>query len=152
MLHNLCASASWFFSYRGILRKFPVDEAKIPVDALRRAVARHPDAIDAISPQKMEELVGAVMTGFWPGSKCKHCGKSGDGGIDLLLVIGDKPFAVQVKHRQNPNRGESVHYVTHFIGALMLQDIPNGIFVTSADHFSGAAEKAAVTILKRGVR
>lgn len=149
--HNLYAPASWCFSYRGALRKFSAADATIPMDALRGAIARHPDAIDAISPRKMEDLVGAVMADFWPGSKCKLCGKSGDGGVDLLLVIGDSPFAIQVKHRENIRKGESVHHVTHFIGALMLKNIPNGIFVTTADHFSSAAETAAATILKRGL-
>ena len=38
--------------------------------------------------------------------------------------------------------------MTHFIGALMLEDIPNGMFVTTADHFSSAAETAAAVSLK----
>lgn len=148
--HNLYASPAWFFSYRGVLRRFSVDDVTVPMEALRRAIAKRPDALDEISPRKMEELVGAVMSDFWPGSKCTLCGKSGDGGVDLILVINDKPFAVQVKHRENPKKGESVHHVTHFIGALMLNDIPNGVFVTSANHFSRQAEEAAATILERG--
>ncbi|MBI4559669.1 MAG: restriction endonuclease [Candidatus Hydrogenedentes bacterium] len=99
----------------------------------------------------MEELVGAVMTDFSPASKCRYCGKSGDGGVDLMLVIGDKPCAIQVKHRQRIDQAESVHYVTHFIGALMLKNIPNGIFVTTAERFSTAAKAAGKTILSRGL-
>lgn len=147
--HSLCAEPSWCFSYRGILRRFSVNDDSVPMVALRRAIANHPDAIDAISPGKMEALVGSIMSDFWAGSKCTLCGRSGDGGIDLLLVVGDHPIAIQVKHRQYPGRGESVHCIRDFIGALMLAGIPNGIFVTTANHFTLAAEKAAATILDR---
>ena len=146
--HNLYAPTSWVLAYRGVLRTFSPEDTAIPMDALRRTIASHREAVDSISPRKMEELVGAVMADFWRGAKCKLCGKSGDGGIDLLLIKGDKPFAVQVKHRQDIRKAESVHHVTHFIGALMLAKIPNGIFVTTADHYSVAAERAASTILE----
>jgi restriction system protein len=147
--HNLYAPESWLFAYRGVLRTFSLADSAIPMDTLRRTIAEHQEAIDHISPRKMEELVGAVMADFWPGAKCTLCGKSGDGGIDLLLIRGDKPFAIQVKHRQDVRRAESVHHVTHFIGALMLANVPNGIFVTTADHFSSSAERAVDTVLKR---
>ena len=149
--HNSYAPAEWVFSYRGALRTFSPADVTVPMDSLRRAIATHPDVINSIDPYKMEDLVGAVMTDFWPGAKCKHCGRSNDGGIDLILVNGDKPFAIQVKRRSRSNKGESVHHVTHFIGALMLAGIPDGIFVTTADHFTGAAEKAAASVLESGL-
>ncbi|HEY4901801.1 MAG TPA: restriction endonuclease [Terriglobales bacterium] len=147
--HNLYGMTRSISAYRGILRTFSSADTEIPMDTLRRAISKHPNTIDSIGPTKMEELVGAVMADFWPGATCKLCGKSGDGGIDLLLVRGDKPFAIQVKHRQRIDRAEGVHHVTHFIGALVLANIPNGVFVTTADHFSGAAQTAASTVVKR---
>jgi restriction system protein len=148
--HNLYAPVEWVFCWNGVLRRLPLNDPGTSLDAVRSAIAKHPEVIDEVSPRRMEDLVGAVLTDFYPGSRCKHCGKSGDGGIDLLMVIGDTPFAVQVKHRQRTDKAESVHYVTHFIGAIVLKGIPNAIFVSTADHFSKHAQAAADQVLKTG--
>jgi hypothetical protein len=31
-----------------------------------------------------------------------HCGRSHDGGIDLILISADEPTVIQVKPRENP--------------------------------------------------
>ena len=143
------AVSNWVSALRAVLRKFPPEDTAIQMDALRRAIAKNPEAIDPNNPRKMEMLVASVMAGFWPGSKCRLCGKSGDGSMDLLLIIGDKPFAIRVKHRQDIRPEESVYPVTYFIGAVIGSNIPNEIFVTSADRFPDAeqAERCTVHII-----
>jgi hypothetical protein len=140
--YNSYALANWVSAFRGALRKFSPVETAIQMDALRRAIAKSPEAIDPTNPQKMEMFVASAMAGFWPGSKCKLCSKSGDGSMDLLLIIGDKPFAIRVLHKQGIRPEESVYPVTYFTGAVIGENIPNEIFVTSADRFP-AAEDAA---------
>lgn len=148
--HNPYAVTRCRSYFRGILRRFDVKDQFLPMAALRGEIDRHPNVLDAISPRKMEELASSVMADFFPGSKSKICGRSGDGGIDLLLVMADKPFAVQVKHRQRVDRAEPVHAVREFIGAMVLEGIANGIYVTTAERFSAASRGTASKVLSTG--
>jgi hypothetical protein len=100
----------------------------------------------------MEELTGAVLQDFYPGCEVHLCGKSGDGGIDLLVVVKDVPVAIQVKRRTKPDSTESVEAVRAFLGASLLKGYDHLIFVTTADHFTGGpfgAEKAAERALQK---
>jgi HJR/Mrr/RecB family endonuclease len=148
--HNLYSPPTSRTHIRAVLRRFDVMDQRLSVEALRTEIKRRPQVLDAIGPRKMEELASSVMGDFFPGCKSKICGKSGDGGIDLLLVMADKPFAVQVKHRQRVDKAEPVNAVREFIGAMLLEDMAHGIYVTTAEHFSPASQNAASKILRNG--
>jgi hypothetical protein len=148
--HNLRSPIEWVFSWRGILRKFLLNVPVALMDSIHGAIAKHPEVINAISPRKMEEMVDAVVVDFFPGTKCTHCGKSNDGCRDLLLVIGDKPFALQVRHGRKNDEAESVLFVTKFIGAYVLKNMPNvTLFLTTTEDFTEGANASNNTILNR---
>ena len=66
-----------------------------------------------------------------------HCGKTGDGGIDLKIINSDKPILVQVKRRteSRANFAEPIKDVREFLGA-MVGESEKGIYVTTANKFS----------------
>jgi len=96
------------------------------------------------SPTEVEKIMCELLGQHY---RCEvhHVGRSGDGGIDLLLLEGDKIGAVQIKHHPHTNKRESVVPVREFIGAMVLNQVARGVFVTTADGFTGPAKSAAAT-------
>lgn len=139
--HEWAHAANWY--RHGILRSLSSSDANVPVTALRRALADHPHLVHSLHPGKMEELVGSVMSDFIADCEVKHCGRTADGGVDLLLILSDSILAVQVKRRIRPDRVESVSAVREFLAAMKLQGIAGGVYVTTADHFSPQAKAEA---------
>jgi hypothetical protein len=78
-------------------------------------------------------------------------GRSGDGGIDLILVLSDAPLAVQVKRRTKPGSVESVEAVRLFLAAMQIRGVTGGLFVTTADHFSRQAHNVAAQAVTLGL-
>ena len=109
------------------------------IDEVRKNSAK----LFEMHPTKFELFVGDILSEFY---KCEvvHCGKSHDGGMDLMLLDSDDGYtAVQVKRRANPKSVESVSLVREFRGALLLAGQDRGVIVTTAHHFSKEAEKAS---------
>lgn len=124
-------------SYRAVLKAYDPCDIEIPIQILRHELLRKDDSIYHIHDKKMEELVGSVMKDFYPGCEVTLCGKSGDGGIDLISVISDTPVAIQVKRRKKPNTVERVEAVRAFLGASLVRGYDHLLYVTTADHFTG---------------
>ena len=61
---------------------------------------------------------------------------SGDGGIDVVLEHDGEPIGVQVKRYRQSVR---VEYIRAFAGALVLREIPQGVFVTTSKFQKGCA-------------
>lgn len=128
-----------------VLRRYNPSDSNLPLIALRKALISNPNLIDGVSARKTEELVGSIFGDFFD-CDVKLVGKSGDGGIDLVLVLGDREVLVQVKHR---NRGshkwqaEPVASVREFLGAAVLYGGRHTILVTTAQHYSRQAQEAA---------
>lgn len=59
---------------------------------------------------------------------------SNDGGIDVVLEHEGKKHGVQVKRYKNKI---SVGEIRAFAGALLLNGLPSGIFVTTSDYQRG---------------
>jgi hypothetical protein len=138
-----------------IVRTFAVDDAALPLDSLRRAIHKKPNLIYNVHPRKLEELVQAVFSAHHE-CEVSHCGRSHDGGVDLILVNGDRPVLVQVKRRESRDAYESVSTVREFLGAVLLHEEGGpGVgcaFVTTADRFSLPAKRAAEeAVLKKFV-
>jgi len=126
----------------GVLRRYDPDSLDVPITALRQALSKNPDVVHSIHPRKCEELVGAVLKDHMH-CEVQHVGRTGDGGIDLILVTRDEPFIVQVKRRADPRAVEGVAIIRELIGAMILAGSSNGIFVTTAKSFSKSARSAA---------
>lgn len=137
---------------RACLREFAIVDEAAPLDALRTHFLRHPGDLNRISPRKLEVLVGSVFSDFL-SCEAVHVGGPGDGGYDLLLLMGDNPALVQVKQRVDARRTEPVASIREFLGAIVLADRRVGFFVSTARRFSrqarAAAAKATGTVVDR---
>lgn len=129
-----------------IVRKFNVSSNEIPLGSLQREAIKNQNLLYSISPRKMEELVRYCFESYY-SCEVHHCGKSHDGGVDLLVVTSEEPILVQVKRRESPAKGESISAVRDFLGAMFLRQSKAGIFVTTASRFSREAHKAKETLL-----
>ena len=132
------------------MTEYPEDSLNVPIEVLNDYIHTHPDKIININDKKMEELVGSVFSSFYQ-CEAKIVGKSSDGGVDIILIDGDKPTMVQVKRRKNLNKTESVSYIRELLGATLLKQSKNCMFVTTADKFSCDAKKTASLAINLGL-
>lgn len=132
-------------SLQGMLRQYDDADISLPVQALRRELLKREDAIYHIHDKKMEELVGSVFRDFFPQCEVTLCGKTGDGGIDLIAMLTDTPFVVQVKWRTRKNSVERVEPVRAFLGVSLLRGMDHLLYVTSASRFTGGPYGAQTT-------
>jgi len=135
-------SYKWRTVTHGIVRRYAVDALDLPLSTLRRELRQRPQIIHDLHHRKMEQLVGAVLSDFFD-CEVSLCGRSHDGGVDLLLVRAKTPIAVQVKRRNSDRYAEPVNLVREFLGATLLKGLRDAVYVTTADHFTREARAAA---------
>ena len=133
---------AFLFCRRAVLREFAISDVEVPLTSVRRHLDSDRYDLRLISPTVLERLVGDVLADHF-NCEVRHVGGPGDGGIDLLAVNTDEPWAVQVKRRGPTVRTESVRPVREFIGALVVSGHRNGLFVTTAPCFSRPAVATA---------
>lgn len=97
----------------------------------------------------MEKLVQSVFSDFFD-CEVTHVGRSGDGGIDLILVNSDSPVVVQVRRRKKLKITEGVRYIREFLGAALVNKNKNLIYVSTCSKFSDKAEEAALAYVDNG--
>ena len=128
---------------RACLREFTIVDDDAPIDAVRRHLERRPADSNYMRPKQLELLVGSVFEDFLD-CKAIHVGRTGDGGVDLVLIENQNaPVLIQVKNRQNPRKAEPVSSIREFLGAMVLKRGTRGMFVTTSHHFTRGAERAA---------
>jgi len=120
------------------LQAFNLDAHDIPISVLQSELPKRIENIHGIHPKKMQELVKAILSGVY------HCdvrqlGYTHDGGIDLILLESDSPIAVQVKRREHPSHTEGVSGIREFLGASLIREFKDLIYVTTAHKFSKSA-------------
>jgi restriction system protein len=125
-----------------ILRSFDIDSAQVPLNTLRNYLRKNESRFHQLNPTKFEQLVGDIFHDFY-NCEVTHVGRTGDAGVDLLVIDSDKPLPIQVKRRTNAKIWEPVATVREFLGALLLQGFDRGAIVTTANHFSEPALEAA---------
>ncbi len=123
----------WVY-YEGILKHFDLSSIEVPVTVLRRHLSKRFDDIRGIHPRKFEELCASIFSDFM------HCevhltSYSKDHGIDLYAIDGDTQYAIQLKRRTR-SVAEGVEPVRAFLGSMLIDGTPRGIFCTTADHFT----------------
>jgi hypothetical protein len=105
-----------------------------------------------LNPRKMEELVGSVFRDYY-GCEVRHVGRTGDGGIDILLIEAESEVVVQVKRRISKRAAEGVSLVREVVGATLLSGRHQAAIVTTGSFTRGskdAAESAvALGVLQR---
>jgi hypothetical protein len=93
---------------------------------------------------EFEFLVGEVLSDLY---RCEvvHVGRTGDGGIDLILLESDVgKIPVQVKRRTDSGKVEGVSIIREFRGAMVLTGASEGMFVTTAQRFTKGAQDASL--------
>lgn len=126
--------------YEGIVRRYDLTSASIPLNALRKHLERHPDHVFVVNPTAFEQLIGAVYRDFYD-CEVRHIGGPGDNGVDLYAVISNEPHLIQVKRRTSATKTESVATVREFIGALIGYGVDKGHIVTTSGQFSPSARR-----------
>lgn len=126
-----------------IARSFEPELPEGCLAELSQALVRSPRKLDLIDPTKMEHLVADVFRANYRHSRVVRVGGPGDGGVDVLMVDDcERTWAIQVKRRAK--RGtEGVATIRHLLGTMLVQGIPNGMVVSTADHFSHLAHDEA---------
>jgi restriction system protein len=121
-----------------VLTQFEAGKQDLPLPVLARELERRPNVLYDIHSKKFEQLVGAICSEF-SRVKAHVVGRSGDRGIDVVLLDGERRVAIQVKRRLDETRSEGVREVREFLGAMVSEGFRRGILVTTADHFTPAA-------------
>ena len=136
-------NSTQFFS---IVKSFDADDKFLPIDVLNNEVKKNPEIIYAINSKKFEEFVKSVLSDFF-SCEVIHCGKTGDGGIDLIILNSDKPVLVQVKRRVNKNKTEPIKCIREFLGTMFINHAKHGIYVTTAKNISDGSIKIQKNLL-----
>lgn len=160
----LCKTCGWWFSienadqcndgyavsYSAILQSFDIASADIPLEILKAELPKNISNIHSINTKRMEDLVADILRGVYD-CEVHQLGYTKDKGIDLILLHGNSPIAVQVKRRMDSDRTEGVSAIREFLGAAMLQRHNNLMYVTTARKFSKDAIDAAKESVNLGL-
>jgi hypothetical protein len=134
----------------GILRQYALNDLAIPINALRNELTKHTSILYQLNPTKLEELVGSVLKDFFY-CNVSHVGRSGDGGVDLILLDGEEQILIQVKRRSDSRSKEGVRVVRELLGSLFFFGQRQGMIVTTAERFTSGAHKLVQDAQKRGL-
>ncbi|MFC6672301.1 restriction endonuclease [Marinobacterium aestuariivivens] len=133
-----------------VLRKYDLSGKDIPINVLQQYLRNNYEDVINIHDQQMEKLVQSVFSEHF-SCEVEHIGKSHDGGIDLLLVRSDNPTVIQVKRRKKLSHIESVSGIRELLGAALLKESKNCIYVSTCSNFSKPANTAAARALELGI-
>jgi restriction system protein len=123
-----------------VLRHLNLADLSVPTDELRAyLLARYGDRFD-VHPRKYEEIVGGVFSDF--GFRVRVTSFSGDEGIDILVLDGDDDATVGVQVKRYKGK-ISAEQIRSFVGALVLQGLTTGIYVTTSSYEKGAHRTVA---------
>lgn len=118
----------------------------MPIGDVRDYLAARYDARFQIHPKKFEDVVASVFRDL--GYRSRVTAYSGDDGIDVIL---DDPqgelIGVQVKRYKDNIKVEQIRSLA---GALKLNDLTKGIFVTTSS-FQAGAERTTRKFRERGL-
>jgi len=136
--------------YVGIVKKFDIKNNQIPVEILNKEIIKKPNLLHNITGLSFERLVQDVFKDFY-NCEVTHCGKSHDGGIDLIMLDSDKPTLIQVKNRISSTKTEPVSSIRDFLGAMIINGSKKGIYVSSAKKYSDYTIKIKKDILIKNI-
>lgn len=135
-------SAPWqiwqvFYGITAVIKNVDLNDLSVPNLDIRNYLVRNYNARFQVNPRKFEDLVSSVFRDL--GFQVLCTPYSHDGGIDILLEKGSDFSAVQVKRTKNAIKLEQVR---SFLGALTLQGIEKGIYVSTAEFQRGCYDIA----------
>ena len=153
MAFHLCPACGWWCIVReaqydtpkspyamyewaaGSLVSKKICESEIPMSDIRQSLCADYSARFHINPYRFEEMVASIFKS--QGLNVEVTSKSRDGGVDVFgWDSAGKVFGVQVKRYRE---AIGVEQLRAFVGALAIENIPKGIFVTTSRFTSGAS-------------
>lgn len=118
-----------------------------------RHLSRNPKLWTGISSTKLETFVADIFRANYAHADVIHVGRPADRGIDIVFIESNgKKWIVQVKGRTRPNATEGFETLQKLLGTLFLEGCPNGMIVTTADHFSYHVREQVGRASELGVR
>jgi len=109
-----------------------IEDQLVIEDARRELLKNWDEAKGIVHPRKLEQIVEGVFRNF--GYYACATAYSNDGGIDVVLERAGQKHGVQVKRYKNKI---AVQEIRSFAGALLLNGLPSGVFVTTSDYQRG---------------
>lgn len=125
----------------GGLRAFDLTDVSQPVEDIRNFLAAKYDSRFQVHPRLFEETVASVFKDL--GYEARVTGYSGDDGIDVILDgPDDQTIGVQVKRYRHTIQVSQLRELT---GALVINGLTQGIFVTTSEFQAGAERTAKMS-------
>lgn len=157
---SVCRLCGWWTAYRvhqgdhprtahlyecydgivGSLREFDPADISLPIEDVRRYLQINQDRVYDLHPRVFEEVVGSVFKDH--GWQVKVTAYTGDDGVDVVLTSGAKTVGVQVKKNKKQRKVEA-EQIRALAGALILNGMTEGVFVTTSSYRRGAMLTAA---------
>lgn len=158
---SLCPYCGWWTVYRifqgdhprtagmfechegamGSLVEFDLDDISLPLSEVRQYLLARKEKVFDLHPKMLEELVGSVFKDHgWEACVTAY---SGDDGVDVILKssCGHRTVGVQVKKHKSEKKVEA-EQIRSLAGALILNGLTEGVFVTTSAFRRGAVETA----------
>ena len=132
----------------GALRHLDLTDLSIPTNELRSYLVAKYDDRFRVHPRAYEEIVGGVFADF--GLRIRVTSYSGDEGIDVFVFDGDDNRTVGIQVKRHNGR-ISAEQIRSFVGALLLQGLTKGIFVTTSSYEPGARRTADLAQRQLGI-
>jgi Restriction endonuclease len=130
----------------GVLKALSSPTSSDAIEETRRYLEKRQEARFTVRPRQFEQVVASVYRDI--GYEVRITGQRNDGGIDAIL---DGPhgtqIGVQVKRWKEKIEAEEIRSLA---GALFMNGMPQGIFVTTSDFTSGAVLTAR-RLASRGI-
>jgi len=112
---------------------------RIPIYELRKYLIANYESKNLMNGRRFEEVVTAIFKDF--NYNVVLTEYSGDKGIDIILIEDEKGIntGIQVKRYKNKIEAEQIR---SFAGALVLNKMTKGIYVTTSNYRKGAEQTA----------
>lgn len=131
--------ASALFSWPDLLQ-LDVSDVSIPINELRTYLLGKYNTRFMLNPRRFEEIVASIFSDF--GYRVRLTSYSGDDGIDIVALDGQNNdlVGIQVKRYKGKIQAEQIR---SFAGALVLNKLTKGIYVTTSAFTRGAVDTSA---------
>ncbi|MDQ1744446.1 MAG: restriction system protein [Pseudonocardiales bacterium] len=122
----------------GSLLELDVSDQAAPIQAIRETLMIAPHKLGVIHHNRFEQVVADVYRDL--GYEARATAQSGDDGIDVILEGDGVRIGIQVKRYQGAIQVEQIRALA---GALVLNGMTRGVFVTTSGFTTGAPRTVA---------
>ena len=124
----------------GTLRNLDPSDVSVPLNELSQYLLAKYDDRFRINPKRYEELIGSVFKAA--GYHVRVSSYSNDDGVDVFIFDGDSNDTVGIQVKRYRGKIEA-QQIREFSGALVLNGLTQGIYITTSEFTRGATSTAA---------